>query len=200
MSWGADMPQFVRRIFLDAVLGAALIGLVAGFDMAARAQYASESVTDSNAWARLLQSMGLKPATVGSDINYTERSPLVVPPTRDLPPPQASAAMPPADWPKDPAGNVTRPKPKPGLVPGTAVETPNPPHEKKPWYNPTGWFDKEEYAKFAGEPARQSLTDPPAGYRIPSADQPYGLGPEKKGAYKPSSKDFNLGPATSGGQ
>jgi hypothetical protein len=34
---------------------------------------------------------------------------------------------------------------------------------------------KEEQAKFTGEPPRNSLTEPPAGYQTPSPDQPYGL-------------------------
>ena len=39
-------------------------------------------------------------------------------------------------------------------------------------------FDKEkpvEGAKFLREPTRATLTEPPAGYRSPSPDQPYGL-------------------------
>ena len=36
--------------------------------------------------------------------------------------------------------------------------------------------DKEpETARFTREPARSTLTDPPPGYRTPSAEQPYGL-------------------------
>jgi hypothetical protein len=38
----------------------------------------------------------------GANIDYSERSPLVVPPTRDLPPPTADAPPPVAGWPKDP--------------------------------------------------------------------------------------------------
>jgi len=33
--------------------------------------------------------------------------------------------------------------------------------------------------RFTGEPVRDTLTDPPAGYRTPSPGQPYGLGKEK---------------------
>jgi hypothetical protein len=71
------------------------------------------------------------------------------------------------------------------------VQTPNPPFQKKPWYNPAGWFSKEEYASFGGEPVRGDLTEPPAGYRIPSPDQPYGISPDKKG-YKASGQDRGL--------
>ena len=128
-----------------------------------------------------MQKLGLsKPAGAEAEINYTERSPLVVPPTRDLPPPAAAGPPPVPDWPKDPNKQGKRAKVKPGVVPETAVQTPNPPVEKKPWYNPMGWFEKEEYANFNGEPVREDLTDPPAGYRVPSPDQPYGIGPENK--------------------
>ena len=36
--------------------------------------------------------------------------------------------------------------------------------------------DEQEAARFTGEPARTSLTEPPPGYQTPSPDQPYGLG------------------------
>jgi hypothetical protein len=35
--------------------------------------------------------------------------------------------------------------------------------------------NKDEVVPFEAEPPRASLTDPPAGYRSPSAAQPYGL-------------------------
>jgi hypothetical protein len=98
----------------------------------------------------------------------------------------------PADWPKNSPNQVKRSKGKPAIIPDTAVQTPNPPYQKKPWYNPSGWFDKTEYANFAGEPVRQDLTDPPVGYRVPSPEQPYGISTEKK-AFKPSAQDFGYG-------
>jgi hypothetical protein len=39
--------------------------------------------------------------------------------------------------------------------------------------------NKDEQATFTGEPPRQSLLEPPRGYRTPSPAQPYGLGKEK---------------------
>lgn len=38
-----------------------------------------------------------------------------------------------------------------------------------------GWFQKEKPVVFTEEPARQRLTEPPAGYRTPSANAPYGV-------------------------
>jgi hypothetical protein len=52
---------------------------------------------------RILQGFGLKdPHATYDGIDYNERSPLVVPPTRDLPPPQSANVNPTPDWPKDP--------------------------------------------------------------------------------------------------
>jgi hypothetical protein len=41
------------------------------------------------------------------------------------------------------------------------------------------WAPKEEYQTFTGEPPRTTLIDPPAGYRTPSPNQPFGVGREK---------------------
>ncbi len=174
-------------MLLRAALGAAFIGLVVGLDTSTAR--AADDDTNASAWSKFMQTLGLKKGPdADPDITFTERSPLVVPPSRDLPPPVAAAATPTPDWPKDPkvkpkkhakAKTVPAPTSADGTAP--AVErVPNPPHEKKPWYNPAGWFDKEEYATFTSEPGRDTLTDPPTGYRTPSPAQPYGVGPEKK--------------------
>jgi hypothetical protein len=119
-----------------------------------------------------------------------------VPPSRDLPPPSGQPATT-AEWPKGSAKTVKHARSKNEVIPSTAVQTPNPPFQKKPWYNPAGWFSKEEYASFNGEPVRQDLTEPPVGYRVPSPEQPYGLGPDKKGGGA-SAQDRGLTPV--GGQ
>ncbi len=179
-----------------AAIGAVMTGVVASSGaFSVRAQtYGSESGT---AFDGILKGIGLKHETdPKSAINYTERSPLVVPPTRDLPPPSTQAAVPAPDWPTDPAKRRKHSKATQAVVPDTAVQTPNPPVEKKPWYNPAGWFSKEEYANFTGEPVRKDLTDPPAGYRVPSPEQPYGISPDKKpGKTAATASDFNYGPA-----
>jgi len=174
-----------------AVAGVALAALL----VCANIPAARAGDDDSpSGFSKFMQFMGLKPAST-NEINYTERAPLVVPPSRDLPAPGDGAAAPAADWPRDPAKRQRSEKAKAEIVPGTAVQTPNPPFQKKPWYNPAGWFDKEEYANFAGEPVRQYLTDPPTGYRTPSADQPYGIPPEK-GKSHATASDFNMGSLT----
>ena len=42
----------------------------------------------------------------------------------------------------------------------------------------SSFSDKEETGTFTGEPVRENLTAPPAGYQTPSPAQPYGLGPK----------------------
>jgi len=208
-SSGRKVGQSAGMRARRAAFGVALAGLLVGLDPSMVRAGDDGAAAGDSAWTNVMQKLGLsKPAGSEAEINYTERSPLVVPPTRDLPPPTAGPPPVP-DWPKDPNKSGKRAKAKPGVVPATAVETPNPPVEKKPWYNPMGWFDREEYAKFNGEPVREDLTDPPAGYRIPSADQPYGVGAAKSSG-KPQARpqDANLGtaapppspPPPSGGQ
>ena len=41
---------------------------------------------------------------------------------------------------------------------------------------------KPDVVQFKGEPARSDLTEPPPGYRTPSAAQPYGLTPRQEKA------------------
>lgn len=187
----------VRTILVRVVAVTAVFGAVAVFDAPpVLAQQASPAADGDNttAWNKFMRTIGVqKPPDQSADIDYRERAPLVVPPSRDLPAPETASAQPTGNWPKDPAKrDKTTNKGKVSVVPDTAVPTPNPPHQKKPWYNPAGWFDKEEYAVFAGEPVRQDLTDPPAGYRMPSPAHPYGIAPDKK-TYKATAQDFGMG-------
>jgi hypothetical protein len=51
-------------------------------------------------------------------------------------------------------------------------------------------FKKDpQYATFTGEPARETLTDPPPGYLTPSPDQPYGVGPAESKYKVPTLSD-----------
>jgi hypothetical protein len=137
------------------------------------------------------------------EINYSERSPLVVPPNRNLPAP-ISSSHDPANWPQDPdvkkrqasrvekvhvegdrvidEGRPLRPDeltPKANGSNSASSGDIEQPHKSSLFT--FDWFRKEEYGTFTGEPARASLTDPPPGYQTPSPDQPYGIPPEHKG-------------------
>jgi hypothetical protein len=150
-------------------------------------------------------------------IEYRERSPLVVPPKLDLPPPEAvKGEIKDANWPKDPdearrkAAIKARKKAKPDPIEASRILTPSelnavrtaPPSRtnndpvqpgnssNNPILSPSqlgynggfsGLFggNKAEIAPFKGEPTRESLTQPPAGYQTPSPNFAYGTGPKE---------------------
>jgi hypothetical protein len=172
----------------------------------------SPSFTD-----KVLTTIGLKNPTAGElGINYSERSPLVVPPSRDLPPPVVNGPPSATNWPKDAdikrrneakkdnkpryqrdyVSDSSRPlRPDelnvPGATPGSSTTGQPAAADTAPKKSLfSGMFQKdEEYATFTGEPTRSSLTDPPPGYLTPSPDQPYGIGPEKKSYKVPTVAD-----------
>ena len=185
------------------------LALVSASGSAARAgDYDDPSGTTFT--SKVLKAIGLPdPDHPEYEINYSERSPLVVPPNRNLPPPIATDRPPAANWPQDPdvkqrqatkkesvhvegdrvieEGRPLRPD---ELIPkGSRASAPS----SSPGIEPKGqksgllsfdWFKKEEYGTFTGEPPRANLTDPPPGYQTPSPDQPYGIPPDRK-PYKP---------------
>ncbi len=92
-----------KRLMRAARWGAAAGIIFAGLSMgtASAQQPADDSwLPDRQLYEYFLKAIGLK--TNGDNINYRERSPLVVPPTADLPVPEASAKARPQDWPTDP--------------------------------------------------------------------------------------------------
>jgi hypothetical protein len=153
-------------------------------------------------------------------IDYRERSPLVVPPRLDLPPPEAAKTeVKDPNWPKDPdevrrkkliaarkkenkdpmvqsrilsaeelnkgrlaAGTGPKGTPDtavPGGEPGsTAILSPSQLGFDGSWSRIFGG-NKAEVAPFKGEPTRDSLTQPPAGYQTPSPNFAYGTGPKE---------------------
>lgn len=196
----------VRACLACATGGAALAALVVCMTGAARAGDDDER-TNPSIYDKLKETIGIGSSP---NIQYGERSPLVVPPTKDLPPPQAGAAPPVPNWPQDPdiarrkqTKQKEKPKPHvdyvvessrpmrpdelrgsgaPAAGGGTATASNDGGEVQRPKKSIFGFsfFNKEEYATFTGEPARTSLTDPPPGYMTPSPDQPYGIGPEQK--------------------
>ena len=198
-----------RAKIFNIALSGAVVALVAcacfGGARRRRRRVFQESFTD-----KILNTLGLHdPFAPQYGINYSERSPLVVPPTRDLPPPQSSNGPPAPNWPVDPeiraraaAKSDDSVRPAPDYVtdssrplrpdelnavnpPGTNDQSsPSELGAKKPGIFSFDWLKQEDYGTFTGEPPRVSLTDPPPGYQTPSPDQPYGIVPEKK-IYKP---------------
>jgi hypothetical protein len=197
---GSYGRQVARRLCARAALhgiAAVSLGLVIGFNVTVASAQTAGSDNDG-VWNKMMRSVGLKnDPNPNSEINYTERAPLVVPPSRNLPAPVPEGSAPSAAWPQGNSKTVKHAKAKDQVIPSTAVATPNPAFEKKPWYNPAGWFSKEEYASFNGEPVRGDLTEPPAGYRVPSPNQPYGISPEKKKNGQPTAQDMMMSPVTS---
>ena len=152
-------------------------------------------------------------------IDYRERSPLVVPPKLDLPPPEtAKSEIKDPNWPKDPdearrkAAIAARKKAAPKSTQEAArpltpselnagrtaapARTSNDPIQpgvsNNPMLSPSqlgfngslfGMFkgNKAESAPFTGEPDRETLTQPPAGYQTPSPNYPYAQ--ESKGLF-----------------
>jgi hypothetical protein len=162
-------------------------------------------------------------------IEYSERSPLVVPPSATLPPPSGigDAAKLNPEWPDDPDWKLIREgKKRTTVAPEEArgnfypwgsnvkVEDMSRVNPAKPEkkaadasggyatageeagagadrYSPSqlgfkGWGKKDSVSSFTSEPERSMLTEPPAGYRTPSPNAPYGV-VEDKSKYSKSS-------------
>jgi len=150
-------------------------------------------------------------------IDYRERSPLVVPPKMDLPPPAGTTAeVKTPNWPKDPdearrkAAIAARKKAKPDPIEASRIPTPSELNAARTTtHTPAAPGDSSlpgdpganailspsqlgfngftnifggnttETAPFKGEPTRDSLVQPPAGYQTPSPNFAYGTGPKE---------------------
>jgi hypothetical protein len=213
----------LRRHALVTSFAAMLI--VAGGIGHALAEDDEDELPDAKFFKSIMRGLGMKKdGDLQSGINYQERPPLVVPPSRDLPPPQtADAVRGNAQWPKDQddqrrreaaAKRAKSSKPfvwedlgaqmspselrkgastaKDDALSRRApkdLEVYN--QQSKPselgyvgglFGNMTNFFggnNKDETTTFEAEPPRASLTDPPSGYRSPSAAQPYGVSKDR---------------------
>jgi hypothetical protein len=179
---------------------------------------------DTKLWRQFMKDLGLQ-RDGQAMIDYRERAPLVVPPSRNLPPPRSEdeVTAKTTAWPKDPdvkrrkdqaAAEKARLKgtnsveeqmralrpdelDKPGAAKGsaakgagkTAEESSRPmmPSElgtntKKIFGSIMSSFGaaQPEAEPFTGEPTRDSMTAPPAGYQTPSPNYPYGIGVQDK--------------------
>ena len=97
-----DREKFASSKCAYLALGAALAALAVCTSYSA-ARAGDGDVVEPSFTDKVLQTFGLKdPSKTEYEINYSERSPLVVPPTRNLPPPVAAGTKPTPNWPKDP--------------------------------------------------------------------------------------------------
>jgi hypothetical protein len=134
-----------------------------------------------------MSALGIK---AGPDIDYRERSPLVLPPRIDLPPPQADATTRPLRPSELNVGDRQRSR-----TPGGNQEQMDGRNRPSDLGYKGGilgslFGSKEETAQFTSEPPRTSLIEPPVGYQTPSPDQPYAPGREKSTLKIPSFFDF----------
>ncbi len=211
----------VRKTSLTHAMRFAAIALGVGLVMAAGPVRAADDDDDDKTFEEKIIE-GIMAGIGGTNmenrgIDYRERSPLVVPPRLDLPPPAGTAAEVKApNWPKDPdiqrqkAAAAARKKTNKDPIEAARILTPSelaagktagtsrrdndPVQPGNSYNNPilspsqlgyTGGFSgmfggsKVETAPFKGEPTRESLTQPPAGYQTPSSNYAYGTGPKE---------------------
>jgi hypothetical protein len=215
------------RTMMRALRLAAIV-LGVGLVMSASAARAEDDEDDSTFEEKIIKQImtGIGGTNMeNTGIEYRERSPLVIPPRADLPPPASAAVEAPVpNWPKDPevrkrkeakaarkndnkdpreASRILTPS---ELAVGKTAASTKPSAETEAPGNPgatailspsqlgyeggfMGMFkgDKTESAPFKGEPTRDTLTMPPAGYQTPSPNFAYGTG----GAKESLNKEYN---------
>jgi hypothetical protein len=204
----------MRGLVRAATCGLVGVALILGDTVAPATAEDDEPSFDQKIIQNVLGTLGVRG---GADIEYRERSPLVLPPKIDLPPPQANATTGTKNWPVDPDAKrrreeanrrrddveESRPLRPNELNVGerTRNRGPAPTQEEmegRPSRNlssGSGIFGsvfggKDERVQFTEEPPRTSLIEPPAGYQTPSPNQPYSAKPEKWMPQIPSFFDF----------
>jgi type IV secretory pathway VirB10-like protein len=213
--------RIVQKTSLTRAMRYAAIALGVGLVMAAGPVRAGDDDEDDKTFEEKIIE-GIMAGIGGTNmenkgIDYRERSPLVVPPKIDLPPPASTSADVKApNWPKDPdvqrqkALAAARKKANKDPIEASRILTPSelaagktagasrtnndPVQPGNSFNNPilspsqlgySGGFSglfggsKAETAPFKGEPTRESLTQPPAGYQTPSPNFAYGTGPKE---------------------
>lgn len=223
----ATRRLFAMRRVVAGVLSVALLVAAGGLARAQEEEKKDEWL-DQKLFRNFLGGIGL--SNDSDNINYHERSPLVIPPgASNLPPPESSAAVRqnPA-WPVDPDRTKAKQNKKREAITqgywddqakplkpdelnkgsggpvrttrdGPTVEESGRPVKPSELGYTGGVFNslfgyKEEVVPFTGEPVRESLIEPPKGYRTPSAAQPYGiLGKEEPKKYDPKERGLSIG-------
>ncbi len=156
----------------------------------------AQSSPESGLWGSMLKTLGIGDE---NSIEYRERPPLVVPPNRELPPPQTAARTRDPNWPVDPGSSAPQKKgaqirdidrlPVPQRAPAAVATTPSgdataaiPPSQPA---SSGGFFsnlfssgDQSAHPVVATTPAmRKTLTQPPLDYESPAPSQPAGVAP-----------------------
>ena len=187
-----------RRVWRQRARVAALagaLGLIALTGMAGGVAHAQSS-SESGLWGSMLKSLGIGDE---NNIEYRERPPLVVPPTRDLPPPQTTARARDPNWPVDPSsGNPPKkgaqvrdldrlPVPERAATPSVAITPSGDTTAALPASQPAssgGFFsnlfhsgDLPAGPVVLNTPTRRALTQPPLDYESPAVGQPAGVAP-----------------------
>jgi hypothetical protein len=169
----------IRQLALGGALALALATVAPGVARAADGG-------DNTLFGSVLKGLGLGGE---NNIEYRERPPLVVPPTRDLPPPQTTATTRDPNWPVDPKaagrkkGDQIRdldklPVPERAAAPTgpetTATLPPSQPASGGFFGNLFSSSERPAASPIAPAPARKSLTQPPLDYEARAPSQPYG--------------------------
>lgn len=144
----------------------------------------STGSAESTLWGSMMKTLGVGGQ---NNIEYHERPPLVVPQTRDLPPPQpAGSARAAPNWPADPksadAGkqgarvtDLDRIPLEKGSLPPRDPSLPPPKQPSKSNSLFGSLFSSSDKENITPPtPSRKSLTEPPLDFQVPSPSQPYG--------------------------
>jgi len=177
-----------QRVRLAALAGA--LGLIGLTGMAGGVAHAQDS-GDGGLWGSMLKSLGIGGE---NNIEYRERPPLVVPPTRDLPPPQTAARARDPNWPVDSKSGDLQKKgaqvrdldrlpvpqrPEPSVAGDTTAAIPSsqPASSGGFFGNLFSSSDRPAGPLVATTPTRKTLIQPPLDYESPAPGQPAGVAP-----------------------
>jgi hypothetical protein len=218
-----SVAPWIKPVRLAVYAATLAVGVIGATGKAAWAQQAATTAEDDdledsilNADKKMLNAvlgtLGLR--STAPDIEYRERSPLVVPKGSNLPPPGKVVKS--GDWPIEPEVKEKRKAaalrkagkdpvdPDPAIpISGSAEnyktgntgtwaaepdKTRKEPEFLKMLMSGSLKGDWNEVGKFEGEPPRASLAQPPAGYLTPSPAAPYGVTPRAGEAEKKEPK------------
>jgi hypothetical protein len=206
-------PVRIRQVWTKHISRLALGGALGLIALSGIAPACAEDSGDAGLFGSVLKSLGLGGE---NQIEYRERPPLVVPPNRDLPPPQTAATARDPNWPVDPKSAQPPKKgsqvrdldriavPQRPVEPGvggsapaggpdtTAAIPPSKPAASSGFFGNLFSSGDRPSGPIMGAPSRKSLTEPPPDYESPSPSQPYGGAPPPAAAPRPATPEGAL--------